>query len=112
MNPELNTYLSVKQYNVICKYWRIIETYRSKLENFDYSKYTSYEEFTDDEETIAECIEHNNHISKRYEKLEGRLNYYEQEYVKYVNNIGYNFNDQTQNEHLFNLLNNGIILDN
>jgi hypothetical protein len=112
MNTTLKTYLNAKQYNVICKYWRLIEKYKSKIENFDYSNYSCYEEFTDDEETIAECVEHNNRISKRYEKLEGRLNYYEQEYENYVNNIGYKFNDQTQNEHLFNLLNNGILLDN
>ena len=110
MNISLNTYLNIKQYNVICKYWRIIEKYKSKLDNFDYSKYMSYEEFTDDEETIAEHIEHNNRIDKRYEKLQSRFNYYEQEYVNYVNKIGYKFNDQTQNEHLFNLLNNGILL--
>ena len=92
----MNTYLNIKQYNVICKYWSIIEKYKSKLDNFDYSKYMSYEEFTDDEETITEHIEHiehNNRIDKRYEKLQSRLNYYEQEYVNYVNKIDYKFND-------------------
>lgn len=112
MNATLNTYLNVKEYNMICKYWRIIEKYKSKLENFDYSKYMSYEEFSDDEETISECVEHNKYISNRYKKLEGRLNYYEQEYVNYVKKIGYELNDRSQNENLFNLLNNGILLDN
>ena len=97
---------------MICKYWRIIQKYKSKLENVNYSKYMSYEEFTDDEETITDCVEHNNRIFKCHEKLQGLLNYYEQQYAKYVNKIGYTFNDQTQNEHLFNLLNNGILLDN
>ncbi len=113
MNAILKTYLNEKQYNMICKYWRIIEKYKSKLENFDYSsKYMSYEESSDDEETIAKCVEYNKRIEKHYHKLQGRLNYYEQEYVIYIHNIGYKFNDKTQNEHLFNLLNNGILLDN
>lgn len=110
MNSTLNKYLNLNQYNAIRKYWRLIEKYKLKLENFN-SNHMSYEEFTDDEETIAECVEHNNRMSNRYEKIQGLLNYYEQEYVNYVNRIGYKFNDQTQNEDLFNLLNNGILLD-
>ena len=113
MNPPipLNTYLNIKQYNAICKYWRIIEKYKSKIDNFHlYVTYKDYNEFSDDEEIIAECVEHNNRIDKRFENLIGRLNYYEQEYTNYVNKIGYKLNDQTQNESLFNLLNNGILL--
>lgn len=72
----------------------------------------TYEEFTDDEETITKCIEHNNRINKHYEKLQEQLNYYEQEYENNVNKIGYKLNDYTQNEHLFNLLNNEILLYN
>ncbi len=113
MNSILNTYLNVKQYNIIVKYWKIIEKYKSKLKNFHYSnKYMSYEEFTDDEETIEECIKHNTSVSEHFKKLQGLLNYYEQEYENYINKIGYNLNEQNQNEHLFNLLNNGILLDN
>ena len=104
MNSELNPYLNIKQYNKICKYWRIIEKYKSKIENFDYSKYWSYEEYTDDEDSIIECIEHNKHITNRYKKLEGRLMYYESEYIKYINNLGYELNDRMQSEYLFNLI--------
>jgi hypothetical protein len=113
MNPPmpLNAYLNIKQYNAICKYWRIIEKYKSKIDNLHlYLKYKDYNETSDDEEMIAECVEHNNRIDKHFEKLKGQLNYYEQEYANYVNKIGYTFNDQTQNEYLFNLLNNGILL--
>lgn len=113
MNPPipLNAYLNIKQYNAICKYWRIIEKYKSKIDNLHVClKYKDYNEFSDDEEMLAECVKHNNRIDKRFEKLKGQLNYYEQEYANYVNKIGYTFNDQTQNECLFNLLNNGILL--
>ena len=108
MNPLLNTYLNEKQYNAICKYWKIIENYKSKLDNF---KYMSYEEYSDDEETVAEYIENNEHVDLRYNILQGRLKHYEEEYMNYLYSIGYKFNDQSQNEHLFNLINNGILLD-
>ena len=37
--------------------------------------------------------------------------HYEQEYDKYINKIRLKLNDTTQDEHLFNLLNNNILLD-
>ena len=109
MFSTLNKYLTIRQYNTICKYWKIIRKYKSKIDNFDYSKYKNYK-YLDDEEIITKCIEHNNNLNQCYRQLQGRLTYFKQEYIIYVNKIGYKFNDHSQNEHLFNLLNNGYIL--
>ena len=83
METPLNAYLNVRQYNTICKYWKNMEKYKSKIEKFGYSKY----------------------------RLKERSESYEQEYFNYVIKIGYELNDRTQDECLFNFLNNGILLD-
>ena len=41
----------------------------------------------------------------------GKLQYFEEEYKKYVFNIEYELNNQNYDETLFNLLNNGIIIE-
>lgn len=109
MNPKLTNYLNIKQYKNICKYWTIITTLKYKLNNFDYSKYMSYEEYSDDEETISECIKYNDLIQARNQILTGKLEYYELEYANYINKLGFKFGDRTQDEILFNLLNDGLI---
>lgn len=112
MKEIFYNYLTKIQYNKINKYWEIINKISYKLENFDYSKYMSYEYYSDDdEETIIECLKNNKKIDNYKEKLEGKFTYYQQEYEKYINSIGFELNDTTYDEHLFNLLNNGIILD-
>ena len=112
MNTELNKYLTVKEYNNICKYWRLIEKYTQLLKNFDHSKYKKYENYLDDEEELLESIYYNKKLRNKWSMIEGKIKYYEEEYEKYVNKIGYKLSDQTQNEILFNLLNNGLIMDN
>lgn len=109
MNPQLNQYINETQYNKICKYWNIINNLTYKLENFNYSKYKYYE-LSEDEETIKDCNLHNKRINKMYKLLIEKINYYENEYIAYINKIGFKFNDSEQNECLFNLLNNGVIL--
>jgi len=111
MKEIFNNYLTAIQYNRICKYWKVFEKISYKLENFNYSNYRYYEEFSDDEETILECIEHNEKLDIYIQKLRGKLIYYQQEYEKYINYIGFELNDRTYDETLFNLLNNGIVLD-
>jgi hypothetical protein len=111
MKEVFNNYLNPIQYNKICKYWRFINEISYKLENFDYSKYESYQEYSDDEETISRCIERNNKLDRCLEKLKEKLNYYQQEYEKYINSIGFELGNRTYDEILFNLLNDGIILD-
>jgi len=111
MNTIYNNYLTPVQYNKICKYWRYINKVSCKLENFDYSQYKYYHEYADDEETITECINYNNEIYNYREKLKGKLIYYQKEYEKYINSIGFELINRTYDEILFNLLNDGIVLD-
>jgi hypothetical protein len=110
MNISLEKYLSIKEYNKICKYWRIIEKIKCKIDNFNYSNYMSYEEYSDNEEYITNCIIHNNVVKNRYITLNKKLNYFEDEYANYIKKLGFNFSDNTQDECLFQLLNNGILL--
>jgi len=111
MKDILKNYLTTIQYNKICKYWKVFEKISYKLDNINYSKYKSYEEFSDDEETILEYVEHNKKLDNYIEKLKGELIYHQQEYETYINSIGFKLNDITYDETLFNLLNNGIIID-
>ena len=77
MEEIFNKYLTTIQYNKICKYWKYIDKFTYKLDNFDYLKYyRSYEEFSDDEETRIECIKHNEKINYYIQKLREKLNYY------------------------------------
>ncbi len=74
-------------------------------------RYKTYNSFYDDDNYILKCIVHNNRLDNRREKMRDKLMHYEQEYDKYINKIGLKLNDTTQDEHLFNLLNNNILLD-
>ena len=69
------------------------------------------EDEDDDEEFVEGCIERNKEINKQYAEISEQLKHCEEEYAKYVNKIGFELNDQSQEECLFNLLNNGILLD-
>lgn len=114
MNNELSRYLSENQYNKICKYWNVVNNLNKKIKHFErinYKNYMDYEYSDDDDEYKQICITNNQNIDNARENLTDELNYYEKEYVKYLNKIGLRLNDQTQNEHLFNLLNNGILLN-
>lgn len=110
MNAQLSNYLNIHQYNKICKYWVIINKLNYKLSNFNKSKYTYCSEYSD-EETILKYIENNNRIDNEYKEIKEKLDYYEKEYSNYINKIGFELNDKEQDEHLFNLLNNGILLN-
>ena len=106
----LSPFLSQIKYNKICKYWSIIENITYKLDNFNFKRYeTDYKE-EDDKEYIKGNA-HNKKIDSYHEKLVCKLKYYKQEYEKYINKIGFELNDQTYDEYLFNLLNNGIVLN-
>ena len=142
MHPELNQYLTVRQFNKICKYWKMIEKYTNKIEKFNYKLSTCYypiyyndfseneiylssdDDDDDEPSTYSDGIytyisksarnhreQEKNRIDRYRDKIRGRLEMYEQEYHKYVKDLGYELNDPTQNEHLFNLLTNGILLD-
>jgi hypothetical protein len=99
--------LTTTQYNKICKYWRTMEMLRTKIENFDFSRIRTrndgYSSDTNDEEEEEEETE--------FDKLHERLIYFEQEYERYVHKIGLELNNRDYDEPLFNLLNNGVEMD-
>ncbi len=117
MNPELNEFMSERQYRKICKYWNTIDDLKRKLEKFmskgfqlsylncddDYSdcEYLSEEEITRENQIREERMNY-------FVMLKEQIHYYEQEYEKYVGEIGYEFLDRTQPEVLFKLLNDGL----
>lgn len=80
--------LSFIQYNNICQHWRIIELLIHKLNHLNYSK----------NETIEVSVKN----------LIEKLDYHQKEYEKYISEIGLHLNDQTYDDMLFKLLNNGI----
>ncbi len=114
MKEIFKNYLDQNQYNKICKYWSFINKFSSKIEDFDYSKYiyTSSLDSSDDEESIrTKIIKHGKIIDYQLEKLKGILKFYQQEYEKYINSIGFELNNRTYDEILFTFLNDGIILN-
>lgn len=107
MYEDFSKYLTLYQYNIICKYWNIIEKINSQLEHFDYSA-IQYRDLSEDEEEYEEIQENNNNIINFIGQLQLKIEYYEKEYEKHINKFGFKLNDITQDEKLFNLLNNGI----
>ena len=79
MKVILNNYLTTVQYNKICKYWKLFEKYSYNLDNFNYSKYLSYKEYSNNEETILECIEYNKNLDNYIDKIRDKLIYHQQE---------------------------------
>ena len=112
MNQIYNEYLTQIQYNKICKYWKFIDKFLHQLNNFDYeNKYRRYDEFLDNEEIIYECIEHNKKLDNLQLEIKNWLKYYYEQYELYLVSIGIRLCDNAQDEVLFNLINNGVILD-
>jgi hypothetical protein len=99
MFDKFKTHLTELQYNKICKYWKYIDKYSHKLYKLEHnsSLYMLSDEYSKDDYFYME-------------KLKNKLTYYQQEYERYINNIGFTLNNETYDEHLFNLLNNGIVL--
>ncbi len=110
MKEIFDNYLTFNQYNKICKYWKIIEKISHKINQFKYVKYKTYDVY-DDEEEILKCIKYNKKLDKYFEEQNGKLNYFQQEYEKYINSIGFKLNDRTYDESIFSLLNDGIVID-
>ena len=101
-------YLTERQFNHICKYWIIANNLNKQLNNTNWSK-LEYDSWYDSEEFITNCINYNTNLNDTFLKLLGKMEYYDTEIKKYINKIGYELNDKTQDENLFNLLNNGLL---
>ena len=107
-NNHYKNYLTERQFNHICKYWRIVNKLNKQLNNTNWSK-REYDSWYDSEEVITKCINYNTNLHDTFLKLLGSMEYYDTEIKKYINKIGYELNDKTQDEILFNLLNNGSL---
>jgi len=110
MNPLLEKYLTMRQYRTIIKYWKIIENVKKHIEKLNLPEYCNsdnsianinyyYNPFSDDRDSIISGIHYI-----------GTLDYFEKEYIQYIHKIGYKLSDQSQDECLFQLLNNGLLL--
>ncbi len=125
MNATLTNYLSQSQYNRILKYWKLIGDTSDKLEQYEDYDYNIYiydtakhcgrsgmNKYNDMTLGQALGLRHNRkQINKELYRLRGLLAYYQQEYEKYIKTIGYTLDDRTYDEKLFNILNNGILID-
>lgn len=83
-----------------------MEKYELKIKTCSILNYITYDEYAvdiDEYEKIDSVSYENDNAN-----LKNKLKYYEEEYLHYVRQIGYELNDQSQNETLFNLLNNGL----
>jgi hypothetical protein len=103
-------HLTTTQYNKICKYWRQIEKIQLKIKEFDYSRIKDSildwnSSDTDDEE---EEEEEEDEATKELCQLIHNVYYLEREYETYITKIGFELNDRSYDEGLFNILNNGI----
>lgn len=107
MNPELAPFLTERQYQRICRYWNMLETLKAKSERKP--NLLPYDEYMD-EETIEKHLLHNKRLSEIHTNTLGKVLYFEQEYEAYVHSLGFSLNDGSQDEALFQLLNNGILL--
>jgi hypothetical protein len=111
MNATLAEYLNVNQYNHVCRYWICVKNLTEKIDAFDYSSMCrNYDDKYDDETNIENNIAYNINLRKIQEERIGRIKYLDDEYVLYLNKIGFSLNDTSYNEVLFNFLNNGIII--
>lgn len=112
MNPSLANYLTERQFNTLCRYWKTIERLREKASwPLRYVSFDEYDDYAMDAEEMELRMAHNKKIRDSHKRTLGRLAYFEQEYDNYVvQQLGYQFNDGSQDEALFQLLNNGILL--
>jgi len=97
--PSTSTSTSTATGKVVYKFVRY-EDKRLSMVKYDMSNYL------DDNELFKICK-----YKKILKKLklkgeDGKLKYYEDEYKKYVNRIGYELNDNSLDKKLFDLLNN------
>jgi hypothetical protein len=110
MYVHYQPYLTEKQYHKICKYWKKINHLQFKIEHFDFSEMDYCENSEEDEEIIRECENKNAAISAKINLLRSKLFFLQEEYVNYIDKIGMCLLDRSQNEILFQLINDGLII--
>ena len=113
--------LTEQQYNKIVRFWKYIDNIEKQLNKHmkTINEYLGYNNSYDN------SINWNSHDVMRAEnelleqdeiyihssELLSKLDYYNCEYEKYINSIGFELGDHSQSETLFQLLNMGIIID-
>jgi hypothetical protein len=108
MHPDLEEYLTEKQFRKICQYWKRMDKLNEHLDRpLTYRRYNEYMP----DELIEETLRHNQELTTHHENIHSLLQYFETEYATYVESLGYQLRDASQPEILFNLLNNGILVE-
>lgn len=113
--------LSEQQYNKVVRFWKHINNIEKKLkilkiiisEFLGYCEY-DYDEINWNDYNVMDAentLYEQEIISTKSSELLSQLAYYENEYKKYINSIGFELGNYSQSETLFQLLNTGIVID-
>lgn len=111
--------LTEQQYNKILRFWKHIKNIEKQLDELEpiicnYMGYSEADEINWKGYEVSRA-EHDLYeqdmISTKSSELLSKLDYYNNEYVAYINSIGFVLGDYSQSEILFQLLNHGIIID-
>jgi hypothetical protein len=113
--------LSEQQYNKVVRFWKHINNIEKKLKKlqtaiYNFLGYCNYYDYginwNDYNVMYAEnTLYEQEIISTKSADLLSQLAYYENEYKKYINSIGFELGNYSQSETLFQLLNTGIVID-
>lgn len=104
--------MNPKQIQKISRYWEIIDKLQYKIAHYNWSKFKTFEEISEIDKTVYNFETYQHYTMHEYELLNAKLDYFEEEYAKYIHKLGYQLKDKSQNEQLYQLLNNGINLFN
>ena len=110
--------LTEQQYNKIVRFWKYIDNIEKQLNNHmkTINEYLGYNDNiinwnSRDVMSAENDLLEQDEISIHSSILLSKLDYYNCEYEKYINSIGFEFGDHSQSEPLFQLLNMGIVID-
>lgn len=113
--------LTEPQYNKIVRFWKYINAIEEQLHNhkktiYAYLGYTNLynNEINWNSHDVMRAendLLEQDEISVHSSELLSKLDYYNNEYEKYINSIGFELGDRLQSETLFQLLNMGIAID-
>lgn len=110
MHPIIAEFLTEKQYNHICRYWKIYNDLTEKINSFNYDELKwDYDEAYDSDYFVEECLKENKKIQEEYKRLINQRKFYDIEYAKYVTKIGLCLYNNDHPTILFNFLNVGSI---
>lgn len=110
--------LTEQQYNKIVRFWKYIDHIEKQLNKHKkiIHEYLGYNDNSinwnsQDVMRAENDLFEQDEITIHSSELLSKLNYYNSEYEKYIQSIGFKLGDYSQSETLFQLLNFGIIID-